>query len=290
MAQKDLTKLKREALGSMFQDINSVDVDAIKNSGVTIRAGNKLVKLEVVSEEPIELEEEIREEFRIRLREKLQEIKNRLNEKVTQIVETTSRIRIEAERKEQELKTKLQRAHPMPDVFFQHAARGISCIKGEERNEIIWLINGIYWPKFYDGKRIEPKYSKKMITQIVFFIRTKGEKIYEVSTRQLSGLNYFDHYHQQSPDCWGHWQYPATFSKVEDLIKVARDAEAVLQNINPHSIANGSPRGLPRKNTLARHLSKQSNEEVSRTLNKEEDVATGDIRMGPTDGDVWEIN
>ena len=113
-----LTKLKKEALANMFQDIDSVDVDAIKNHGVTIRAGNKLVKLEVVSEQPIELEEEIREEFRIRLREKLQEIKNRLNQKVTEIVETTSRIRIEAERKEQELKRKLQRAHPMPDVFL----------------------------------------------------------------------------------------------------------------------------------------------------------------------------
>lgn len=283
-----LTKLKKEALANMFQDIDSVDVDAIKNSGITIRAGNKLVKLEVISEEPIEIEEEIREEFRTRLREKLQEIKNRLNQKVTEIVETTSRIRIEAERKEQELKRKLQRAHPMPDVFLEHAARGISCVKGSGRDELVWLVNGIYWPKFYDGQRIEPKYSKKLLTQIVFLIRTKGDRLHEVSTRQLIGLDYFDHYHQQSPDCWGHWSYPKTFKTPEDLIRVARDAEAVLQNINPHSIANRSPRGLPRKNTLARHLAERSNEEVSREQNQDE-IRTG-VRTSPAAEDVWEIN
>ena len=281
----ELTKLKREALAKMFKDIDSVDVDAIKNSGITIRAGNKLVKLEVISEEPIELEDEIREEFRIRLREKLQEIKNRLNQKVTEIVETTSRIRIEAERKEQELKRKLQRAHPMPDVFIEHAARGISCVKGQGRDELVWLINGIYWPKYYDGHRIEPKYSKKLLTQIVFLIRTKGDRIHEVSTRQLIGLDYFDHYHQQSPDCWGHWKYPKNWSNPEDLIRVARDAEGVLQNVNPHSIANRSPRGLPRKNTLARHLAERSNEEVAREQNQ------GEVRTGtPRNDDVWEIN
>ena len=281
-----LTKLKKEALGKMFEDINSVDVDAIKNTGITIRAGNKIVKLEVVSEVPIEIEEEIREEFRIRLREKLQEIKNRLNQKVTEIVETTSRIRIEAERKEQDLKRKLQRAHPMPDIFLDHAKRGISCVKGQGRDEIIWLVNGIYWPKFYDGKRIEPKYSKKLLTQIVIMIHTKGDLITGVSTRQLLGLEYFNHYHQQNPDCWGHWKYPSHWKTADDLIKVARDAEAVLQNVNPHSIADQAPRGLPRKSTLSRHLTSETNKEVSRKQNQ------GEIRTGQNEAgeDVWEIN
>ena len=286
---ESLTKLKREALSKMFADINSVDVDAIKNSGITIRAGNKLVKLEVVSEEPIEIEDEIREEFRIRLREKLQEIKNRLNQKVTEIVETTSRIRIEAERKEQELKRQLQRAHPMPDVFQEHAARGISCVKGQSRDEIIWFVTGIYWPKFYDGQRIDPKYSKKLLTQIIFQIRTSGNRIHEVSTRQLIGLQYFDHYHQQSPDCWGHWTPPSRWSTPDDLIKVARDAEAVLENVNPHSIANRSPRGLPRKNTLARHMATVSNEKVSKAQ-EQEAVRTGRRYGNDAADDVWEIN
>ena len=283
----ELTKLKKEALAKMFQDIDSVDVNAIKNTGITIRAGNKLVKLEVVSETPIELEEEIREEFRIRLREKLQEIKNRLNQKVTEIVETTSRIRIEAERKEQELKSQLQRAHPMPDVFFEHAGRGLSCVKGQGHGEIIWLVSGIYWPKFYDGKRIDPKYSKMLLTQIMFMIHTKGDKVTGVSTRQLIGLDYFEHYHQHRPDCWGHWVYPKNWSNPNDIIKIARDAEAVLQNVNPHSIANRSPRGLPRKETLARHLAAEKTVKIAKPDQGE--IRTGRTTAGRTE-DVWEIN
>jgi len=289
----ELTKLKKESLEKMFQDIDSVDVDAIKNTGITIRAGNKLVKLEVVSETPIELEEEIREEFRIRLREKLQEIKNRLNQKVTEIVETTSRIRIEAERKEQELKSQLQKAHPMPDVFFEHAGRGLSCVKGQGRGEIIWLVTGIYWPKFYDGQRIDPKYSKKLLTQIIFMIHTKDDKVTGVSTRQLIGLDYFEHYHQHKPDCWGRWVYPKNWSRPEEIIKIARDAEAVLQNVNPHSIANRSPRGLPRKETLARHLASETNRHVAHEQNPDQGTIRTGIRTTAGNGtgtDVWEIN
>lgn len=284
----DLTILKKEALEKMFQDIDSVDVNAIKNTGITIRTGNKLIKLEVVSETPIELEEEIREEFRIRLREKLQEIKNRLNQKVTEIVETTSRIRIEAERKEQELKSQLQRAHPMPDVFFEHAESGLSCVKGRGHGEIVWLVSGIYWPKFYDSQRIDPKYSKKLLTQVMFMIHTTGNKVTGVSTRQLIGLDYFEHYHQQRPDCWGRWVYPKDWSTPNDIIKIARDAEAVLQNVNPHSIANRSPRGLPRKETLSRHLATETNRRVAHEQNPNQ----GEIRTGTIarTEDVWEIN
>lgn len=284
----DLTILKKEALEKMFQDIDSVDVNAIKNTGITIRTGNKLIKLEVVSETPIELEEEIREEFRIRLREKLQEIKNRLNQKVTEIVETTSRIRIEAERKEQELKSQLQRAHPMPDVFFEHAESGLSCVKGRGHGEIVWLVSGIYWPKFYDNQRIDPKYSKKLLTQVIFMIHTTGNKVTGVSTRQLIGLDYFEHYHQQRPDCWGRWVYPKDWSTPNDIIKIARDAEAVLQNVNPHSIANRSPRGLPRKETLSRHLATETNRRVAHEQNPNQ----GEIRTGTIarTEDVWEIN
>ena len=280
----DLKKFKKDSLQSMFQDIDSVNVDEIKNTGITIRAGNKLVKLSVVSESPIHIEDEIREEFRLRLREKLQEIKNRLDKKVTEIVETTSRIRIEAERKEQELKNQLKLAHPMPDVFVEHAERGISVVKGHNRDELIWLINGIYWPKFYDGKRIEPKYSKKLVTQIIFMIKTRGNKIYEVTTRKLNGLGYFDHYHQQKPDCWGYWKYPPTFETPDDLLKIAREAEAVLENVNPHSIAQRAPRGLPRKQTLQRHILTDPAKDVE-PKRKQTDIRVGE-RVSE---DIWEI-
>ena len=72
------------------------------------------------------------------------------------------------------------------------------------------------------------------------------------------------------------------------MIKVARDAEAVLQNVNPHSIAHRSPRGLPRKNTLARHLATVPNATVAREQNQGE-IRTG-IRATPDNQDVWEIN
>ena len=184
----------QEALKNMFIDIDSVNIDNIKLDGITVRSGNKLIKLEVVHETPIEIEDEIREEYRLKLRGKLQEIKTRLTDKINDVVQMTSRIRREAESKESELKEKLRRIKSMPEITWSQAKQGVSIVQGETRDEICYLINGIYYPKFVNDKPIDPIYAKKLITPIIFFFRTVNNRITEFSTRKPQNLEYFPHY------------------------------------------------------------------------------------------------
>ena len=280
------------ALQNMFQDIDSLNIDDVKSEGITIRVGKQLVKLEVVSDSPISVEDEIREEFRSKIKDKLQEIKNRLNTQIQSLVDSTTQVKVEYERKETQLKAKLARAHPMPDIFFKDAVKGLSVVKGDRAEELYWLVQGVYWPKTYGDinsmKEIEPNYSKKMMSHIIFMIKTKGNTVTQVTTRKPIGLDLFQHYHQQARgDCWGQWKYPTHWERPSDIINIAKDAEAVLENINPFSIAKHNPRGLPRESTVKRHLQQMSrrNTEAPRDQNS--------IRMGTADRsardfeDVW---
>ena len=278
----DLSRTAQRALKEMFEDLDGINVDEIQTNGITIRSGNKLIKLQVALEEPVTIEEEIREEFRQKLAAKLQEIKNRLNTKVTEMVEMTSRIRIESERKEMELKEKIRQAKPMPEIGWIDAKHGISVVKGDRKDELIWLVRAVYAPKYVDRKPITPAYAKKLMTSIVIFIKTSGNKIVEVSTRKNHGLDYFSHYHQRNPDCWGNWSYPREWRSVSDLIKVAREAEAVLENVNTGSIANSTPRGLPRRRTLEKHVSKRKSVDIK----LDSDQTREGIENGMRD-DVW---
>ena len=286
----DLNEKARTALKTMFDTVDTINVDDVTTQGFTIRSGNKLLKMQVVSEEEIPIEQEIREELKLKLRDKLQEIKNRLNNKVTEMVEMTTRIKLECERKERDLKDQLARSSPMPDIFFKDAKRGISVVKGEGRNEMIWLVNGVYYPQFVDRKQIEPKYAKKLISPVVFMISTNGDRVTGVSTRQPMGLEYFSHYHQSRPDCWGKWKYPSRWKKINDLIKIARDAESVLTTVNTGSIANQTPSNLPRKSTLMRHLLKPK-----APVKEKAKLNTGSARMGVQETiredsvDVWTV-
>lgn len=288
---EELNEYKRKKLAEMLRDIEGVSVDDINLNGFTIRNGSKILKLEVTGIEDVTMDQEIREEFRLKLGEKLASIKDRLNQKITEVVQYTTQIRMEAERKERELEDKLRRAQPMPDVMMDHAKKGLSVIKGSSKDELIWLVQGIYWPKTIDNQAIEPKYSKKLLTNITFMIVTHKDVIKGVSTRQPIGLEYFDHYHQQRPDCWGKWHAPNRFKTPNDIINIARQAEAVLENVNSHSLARRDPRGLPRFSTLNRHLVpkktvKPTEDSMLSQATRRSGIST---EMRSADEDVWSL-
>lgn len=290
---QNLDEYKRKKLAEMISQIDTVSMDQIKLNGMTIRCGRELVKLTVSGVEDLTMEDEIREELRLKLGEKLASIKDRLNEKITEVVQYTNQIRIEAERKEKELEQKIRNAKPMPDVHMSHAKRGLSVIKGDGRDELIWFVQGIYWPKTIDRKPIDPKYSKKLLTNIIFMVTTKNSNVTGVSTRTPIGLEYFSHYHQHRPDCWGKWSYPKSFSSPDDIISIARAAEAVLEDVNSHSLANRSPRGLPRFATLQRHIIQKKEAEKKPTVDKMLNQATRrsgiSTETRSTDEDVWSL-
>lgn len=256
---EDLERRAERSLRDMEQIIDGVSVEDIRANGMTIRMGGKLVKLEVASVETPSIEDEIRDELRGQLRQRLEMIKNSLNAKITEMVSFTSSIRAEFERKERQYKDKLRSVRAMPDVSMDHAQKGLSVVKGRNMDSLIWLVQGIYWPKFVDFKPIEPKYAKKLLTHIIIMIETSGENVTRVSTRKTIGLDYFEHYHQSSPDCWGKWKWKSRWGgNPNEIIDIAREAEAVLENVNTGSVANRTPRGLPRLDTLRRHVTNKS--------------------------------
>lgn len=278
-------------IDEMFGYLDTIDVNNIRTEGLTIRAGEKVLKLEVVSESPIPEVDEIREEFRKKLTEQLQKIKEKINTKITETSNFVSGLKREYERKERELKNRLSKSQPMPDVFMSHAQKGLSLVKGDRKDTMHWLVQGIYWPKQIDGRPLEGKFSKKMLTQIVFCIETKLNTVISVTTRKPIDMSYFNHYHQSSPDCWGNWKHPSRFETPEDIINIAREAEVVLENINTGSIADHNPRGLPRLTTVKRHILKGDDAKDEKKLDfgilnqtARRSGITGTVR---NDDDMW---
>jgi len=279
---------KMKQFKSVLDDLDEVDIDKIKTEGMSLRVGNKLVVFKSVEENPITVEDEIRNELREKINSQQKIIRDKINAKISEMIEYFNQVKKEYRRKEQKLEQTLANSISMPEVTFDHARRGLSVLKGN-KGEIIWLVQGIYWPKTIDGKHIEKKFSKKMISNIIFMVKTKGNNVIGVSTRQPIGLDYFEHYHQSHPDCWGYWKYPKTFESSDDIIKIAKDAEAVLENINTGSIAISTPRGLPRKSTILKHIISKNDDDPIGILNQQvrRSGILSDTRSN--DMDVWSL-
>lgn len=274
-----------KAKKQMCRTVDAVDMDGIKLDTVSVRIGNQIFLLEKVENSNIDLESEIREEYKEKLAGILSKLKQVIIEKMDQSKEMIDIIRRDYEEKEQQLKSKLNEIVPMPNINFEHARRGLSVVKGNREEELIWLVRRVYWPKYVDRKPIKPGYIKKMITPIIVLIITVGKHIRGVSTRQLGNLDYFAHYHQSSPDCWGNWEYPKTWSTPEDILDVANQAVVVLENINSMSLAIRSPRGLPRFRTLERNV---VDERVAEIRDPQSSLERTGIDGGRDTGDVEE--
>ena len=290
-----MDRKRRKLQKEINKDLESFDIDDVKTNGFTVRAGSKILKFKISEETDLStIEDEIREEYKAKIREKLNVIKDKVSEKMIEMSNFVNQLKIEYESKEEKLKRKLRESVVMPNVGMDHARQGLSIVKGQRENEIVWLVNGIYWPKFINNQPIEAKFSKKMISNIIFMIRTRNNRIYEVSTRKPIGMEYFEHYHQNDPDCWGDWK-PAEekFDGPNDAIRVARKAEALLEYINAHSIAKNSPRGLPRLSTVKNHLitvedAKKDSIGVLNQQIRRAGINQGRMTSTPIeDGDIW---
>lgn len=253
------TEIKKEkTIKEIFGLLDQIDPDGVSLDNITIRAGGKILKFDLVSEQEIPIEDETRNEFKEKIHQKVELIRDQVNKKITEMSEWVNGIKSEYDRKEQMMKEKQQNMVAMPDVSFIHAQKGLSVVKSSisrrTANSLTWLVRGVYWPKTVDSKKIEPRFSKKLLTPVIFLVQTEGNNVVGCSTRKVVNLDYFEHYHQSHPDCWGNWNFSRKWSKPEDIIKVAREAEAVLENINTKSIAHDNPSGLPRKSTLLKHI------------------------------------
>ena len=258
--------LKKEMEG-VFATVEKVNIDSIKLNGMTIRAGSKLMKLQVVETNELDIVEEIKNEYRAKLNEQLGRIKTAVQTKVSEMVTFVSTIREDFEKKEAELKKRLEKSQIMPALTMDHMRKGLSVGPGDHKDEIHWFVRAVYWPKFVDMVPIEPRYAKKLVTPIIIMITTEGNTVKSVGTKTPIGLKNFSHYHQAEPDCWGRWKWKTTWKTPDDILAIAREAEGVLENVNTGSIAKRNPVGLPTEQVLRRHLTKKGEQPV-----KEADV------------------
>jgi hypothetical protein len=259
----------------MLDELESISVDDLKATGVSLSFGGKTFKfsdLEIVEEDTIE--EKLRKEFKEKLNTQQQRIRDKINEKINQLLMMHQNKQQELDRKEEKMKRKYADASLMPEITEAHMLKGLSVVKGSRNDELIWIYRGVYNPRFiviydgnaYDGSRkkrkaIPARLVNRLKTDILILIKSKGKKITNVATKKLSQdgrtLPAFPHYHQTgNGDCWGSWHYEKDWNTPDDILVVAKDAEAVLETINQGSIANRGPAGMPRLSTLLKSVEK----------------------------------
>lgn len=276
------TEYKFEEINNIV-DCLSLDTNDLTSSKVSLRVGNKLFDLVPSNVTELDIEKSIRAELEKKLSDKKDEIRKAIKMKMDEVSSFVSTLQREYEVKERELKRKLSSAQPMPEVNFSHAQRGLSVVKGDN-GKIIWLIKRTYNPKFVDHTPIEPQYIKKMMSNIIIKIVTENDMVLSISTHYSSNLDYFEHYHQSHPDCWGNWVKPTTCKTADEILKMADDAISVLENINTMSIARRNPRLLPRIDTLRNHLVRTTNhvqETTVRTSLQRDGIS------GTSENDIW---
>lgn len=284
--EKNVEEFEKRA-NNIKEEINSIETEIakIKSDGITLRCGNSVIKFSFESESQLDIEEEIKNELKDKIRKKILSLKEYVEEEMKEMQYIVSNTKSEYEKKEKELKERLALNKPMPNIFMEHARMGVSCINS--RDGITWLVRRVYSPKFVDGKRIEPAYVKKMMTGVILLIRTNvNDKVIEVSTRNVGDLEYFQHYHQSSPDCWGNFKpYDRIISTPEDALALADDAMAVLENVNTASIAKRNPIKLPRLDTLRNHILKDDeNADIKPNKNIEREYGTN---LNSDSDNVW---
>lgn len=284
---------KEELKEEMESSLAEFSIDEVRTEGMTVRIGGKVVKLQVTEEVTLP-EDDIRAEYSAKLTEKLQRIKGVLNEKFSEMTYMVEQYKSDFEEKERALQRRLSEANLMPDLTYEHAKAGLSIVKGGDQgaggDALVWLYQGVYWPKYLDGNPIDPKYAKRMISPVTIKIVTNGNRVSEVTVRKTIGLEKFDHYHRlNSGDCWGDWKFERSWNTPDDILAIARRSLAVLENVNSHSPGNQNPAGLPRLSTLQSHVLRgEEARRVQHTLSRAEERAgiTTQTDRGES-SDVW---
>lgn len=285
----DIKKKAKEDIEFLFAQIDSIDINEIKNEEVHLRLGNQVFKLVNVGDvDESYIEDKIREEYRTRLSEKLETIKRKINTKLNQMSEFVTQIKEDYDHRENKLKAQIANAVSMPEVNYDHAKNGLSVVRGKSPKELVWLVQGVYWPKYLNQQALEPEFSAKMITPITIQVKTTGDKIVDVSVRKPIGLGRFKHYHSHnSSECWGQWKYSRNWKEANDIIKIAAEAQAVLETINKHSPGTENPRGLPRLNTVKKHVLRGEKVPEAKIKRKEERVGITPQETHLNSANIW---
>ena len=271
---KKLKKIEDDLFSALSKDIT----EDINLGEVVLRIGGKICKLSIVSDsESDTIVDNMKREYREKVSEKLSKIGELVNTRLQDYKNVIDSIRNELTRKESEYASKLINLVSMPDITWEHAKCGLSVVRGSGAGSLRWIARRTYNPRYIDRKPLKPAIVKKMTTPVIIVINTTHEKVTKVAVRKIGDLTPFMHYHHSGDgDCWGDWYPKATWESPYDIISIADDAIAVLENINTLSIGERSPRGLPRLDTVKRNIS-------TKTVSVAADVT----RSGEEISDIW---
>jgi len=255
----------------MLDELETISIDDLKSDGVSLSFGGKTFKfteLEIIQDES--LEDKLKKEYRTKLNEQQQRIRKKINTKINELLLMHQQKQQELDRKEQQIRLKYQNSAMMPEITEKHLLKGLSVVKGSNNDELTWIYRGIYNPRFVlvvdsnsfsrakSKKPIPARLVNRMKKEILIIIRTKKDQVTGVRTKKIkmdnahdSALPSFPHYHQTtSGDCWGSWSYSKKWSTPDNIMRIAKDAEAVLETINHGSIATRAPAKLPKLKVL----------------------------------------
>ena len=231
---------------------DNIEFDDVSLKDVTLKIGTTFFKLSLLGKEDVySFKSEIENELRLKLKEKLKDLRLFIDKNMTEAFSIVNTIKSEYSRKETILTERLANANPMPPIQMREAERGLS-VMPMNSGGIGWIIRRTYWPKFVDRVPIVYKLQQKMISQVLIVIRTEKEQVKEITVRRPSDFQIFDHYHK---NCWGDWRWQdKKVNSPNDALVIADEAIAVLENINSMSMANNNPTGLPNIATVRRNL------------------------------------
>lgn len=290
MAKDKFEKELKDQEKFMIEDIESLSIDDLKSNGITLVIGGKnyiFKGVEIVSD--FSTEKKVRNEYKEKIKTQQDVIREKINSRINQILVMWKNKQKEMERKENDLKTKYSKAAMMPDLKENHYTQGLSVIKGRNNDELEWMYRAVYAPKFMkvynnDGsgkhqrKMLSQPHQTKLKTNILIVIRTKGNNVSSIVTKKdnNNGLIKFSHYHQMTDsDCWGSWKGSSSkWETPDDILKLAKYAEGMLETINQGSIGRRHPTGFPMLSTLEKSLKNppKSLKDNSDDINEDDDM------------------
>lgn len=251
-----------DKIGSFGSSINMDDLKDITTDGISVRMGNKVVKLSV-TEEVILPEDELKKEYDSHLEEAYRTLKtdsDRFKDELKQVYDNKV---VKLDEEIQKYKRLSKDTSPMPVITPEQSKIGLSVSKSKEG--FYWYFNGVYAPKYVNNRVIETSFAKRLMTPVTILMKTnEDDSIYDVKVLKIIGHEKFRHYHSMSAhsDCWGDFQYGSLkITNAEEAIEIGRKCLLILETINEFSLGTTNPRGLSRFNTIKNHLLDEKKEE-----------------------------
>lgn len=265
----DSINKKHDELYEYLESQKQSDIDFvsenIRDKGLTVRVGTKLLKFELSGEESLPIDD-LKEDYNKKLVAKLTQIKEHLESSLIESYQAIEVWKQEAENKKAEYEKLIRTERKVPELDYDHIKKGLSVCKDGD-NGLIWLYRTIYAPKYYySGDEmtyyISPKHFKELITPVLIQVKTTNNKVSRVNVLDIFG-NKFKHYHDTGgDDCWGQWRPSReNCSTPSDIINIGEKAIKTLETVNETSPGTQNPSNLPRMSTLKSSLVKELNKE-----------------------------